>query len=333
MKRQVQEIGVRKWFGDDFISMQDELFAVLEGFFGRYGKQFVLSGCNVDGTTISAGIVGLVDGNGFHLCRFAGATNVTWPVYLYPQKTNDTRLYVDNNVRNVAENWDAIVSASNPGAYFQLAQDGNHYRFEDAIQDSSHRLVSDTEKTSWSGQAASALTSIRGGVAANYDTLKKLYDWINQELSSIDLGEVEESILTTIRGGVAADYDTLEKLRAWVAAQLTGIDTTPDWNAIENKPEFEGAQSLSGTAIDFAAKPVRTKTITENTTLSFTNLTANRVITLLVSGDYALTFPASVKKITGEYDGTVSNLIQLLCVNATSGSEEVWCVINQEAAA
>lgn len=93
--------------------------------------------------------------------------------------------------------------------------------------------------------------------------------------------------------------------------------------------EVTGSSVLTGTDVSWKAEPIRTKTLTAATTLTFSSLIVNKTITLLITGNYALTLPASVKKITGEYDGTKSNLIQFLCVN--TATPEVWCVISQEA--
>ena len=49
---------------------------------------------------------------------------------------------------------------------------------------------------------------------------------------------------------------------------------------------------------------------------------------LVITGDFALTLPSSVKIAAGTYDGTVSNLIQ---VTSTNGSTEQWATISQEA--
>jgi hypothetical protein len=52
------------------------------------------------------------------------------------------------------------------------------------------------------------------------------------------------------------------------------------------------------------------------------------VIDLVIDGNYTLTLPASVKEISGTYDGTVSNLIQIV---STNGATEQWATISQEA--
>lgn len=116
---------------------------------------------------------------------------------------------------------------------------------------------------------------------------------------------------------------------AFVQALISAIDSSPDWAAIENKPIFEGSSALNGTSVDWASFPIRTKTLTASTTLSFTNLVVNKTITLRITGAFALILPASVTQISGEYDGTRINLIQLLCV--ASAPAEVWCVISQPA--
>ncbi len=174
MKRQIQSSGVRKWFGDDWITIQDELLAVLEGFFGGYSQQFILSGCNVDGDDISAGIIGLIDGDGFHLCRFAGVQGTVWPVYFYPEKITENRVYVDNQAKPVTETWNAAASGIDEGGYFELKQNGSSARFTDAIQSANRRFVTDSEKTSYAAQATNAINTIRNGVVAEYDTLAKI---------------------------------------------------------------------------------------------------------------------------------------------------------------
>jgi hypothetical protein len=90
---------------------------------------------------------------------------------------------------------------------------------------------------------------------------------------------------------------------------------------------IEGSADLPGSEIDWSGKPVRTKTLTANTTLTFSSLIVNKTITLRITGAYTLILPASVTTISGEYDGSKVNLIQLLCIN--SAVPEVWAVISQ----
>ena len=92
--------------------------------------------------------------------------------------------------------------------------------------------------------------------------------------------------------------------------------------------EFTTSAALSGTAVDWATAAVFTKTLAANTTLTFSNVSTGMVIDLVISGDYTLTLPTSVKEISGTYDGTVSNLIQIV---STNGATEQWATISQEA--
>ena len=92
--------------------------------------------------------------------------------------------------------------------------------------------------------------------------------------------------------------------------------------------EFTTAAALSGTAVDWATAAVFTKTLSGNTTLTFSNASTGMVIDLVITGNHTLTLPASVKEVTGTYDGTVGNLIQIV---STNGNTEQWATISQEA--
>ena len=95
--------------------------------------------------------------------------------------------------------------------------------------------------------------------------------------------------------------------------------------------EFTTIDALTAAAtvdIDFADAQVYTLTITEATTLTFSNVSTGMVKDIIVTGDFGLTLPTSLKEITGTYDGTVSNLIQVV---STNGATEQWGTISQEA--
>ena len=92
--------------------------------------------------------------------------------------------------------------------------------------------------------------------------------------------------------------------------------------------EFTTAATLSASDVDFSTAQVFTKTLTANDTLTFSNVSTGMVKDLVITGDFTLALPASVKVISGTYDGTVSNLIQIV---ATNGATEQWASISQEA--
>jgi len=92
--------------------------------------------------------------------------------------------------------------------------------------------------------------------------------------------------------------------------------------------EFTTSATISASDVDFSSAAVFTKTLSANTTLTFSNVSTGMVKDLVITGDYTLTLPSSVKTITGTYDGTVSNLIQII---STNGSTEQWATISKEA--
>jgi hypothetical protein len=80
--------------------------------------------------------------------------------------------------------------------------------------------------------------------------------------------------------------------------------------------EFTTTAALA-TNVDFASAQVFTKTLTANTTLTFSNTSIGMVKDLVITGDFVLTLPAGTT-VAGEYDGTVSNLIQIVVTGATT---------------
>jgi hypothetical protein len=80
--------------------------------------------------------------------------------------------------------------------------------------------------------------------------------------------------------------------------------------------------------VDWSLGGIYTKTLTGNTTLTFSNYKLNKAILLKIDGNFTLALPNTVKNILGTYDGTVTNYIFLHCTKATS-TEEVWATISQ----
>ena len=90
--------------------------------------------------------------------------------------------------------------------------------------------------------------------------------------------------------------------------------------------EYTTSAAVAASDIDFSTAQVFTKTLTGATAFTFTNASIGMVKDLLITGDFALTFPTGSKIATGEYDGTVANLIQVLVV----GAADYWITISQE---
>jgi hypothetical protein len=87
-------------------------------------------------------------------------------------------------------------------------------------------------------------------------------------------------------------------------------------------------QAVSSPTVDFSSAQVFTKTLTANENIVFTNYTTGAVKDLIVTGDFTLGFTTgTVNTAAGTYDGTLSNLIQVICVDAATPT--FWVTISQ----
>jgi len=167
-----------------------------------------------------------------------------------------------------------------------------------------------------------AQQTINIGTTANDgtgDPLRTAFDKVNDnftELYSDDAGDVGSIIAGT---GVAVDQATGD---VTVSLADDGVSYA------KMGSEFTTSATISASDVDFSSAAVFTKTLSANTTLTFSSVETGMVKDLVITGDFTLTLPASVKTITGTYDGTVSNLIQIV---STNGSTEQWATISQEA--
>jgi len=146
---------------------------------------------------------------------------------------------------------------------------------------------------------------------AHYQTLKAAP---HSEASSAVL------VLPTASGDLVGTGDT-----GTVATTMVADDAI---NYSKLGAEYTTSAAISASDVDWSSAAVHTKTLSANTTLTFSNVSTGMTVDLVISGNYTLTLPASVKEITGTYDGTVANLIQIV---STNGSTEQWATISQEA--
>ena len=87
--------------------------------------------------------------------------------------------------------------------------------------------------------------------------------------------------------------------------------------------EFTTSAALA-TNVDFSTAQVFTKTLTADTTLTFSNAEIGMVKDLVITGAHTLTLPSG-STVAGTYDGSVSNLIQVV----VTGASEYWFSISQ----
>ena len=92
--------------------------------------------------------------------------------------------------------------------------------------------------------------------------------------------------------------------------------------------EFTTAVALgSGTEVNWASGQVFTKTLGGDTSLTFTGVQTGMQINLVISGNYSLTLPTSVKEITANYVGADGE--QLISIVSTNGATEQFATINK----
>lgn len=156
MKRHVQVPGIRQWAAEDFLELQSEPLKAIDGFFEQYNP-CVLKGCNLtdngNGTyNLTAGLVTLsgTDASGsktFKVVPFSGLVGTPMPVYLTLAYSTVERQYVDGAMKPIAYDYYAAATVVKPTAvpFLELTADAIP-RFEDVIQDSSHRFMTDEER-------------------------------------------------------------------------------------------------------------------------------------------------------------------------------------------
>ena len=150
--------------------------------------------------------------------------------------------------------------------------------------------------------------------AGNGDTLFAAFTKVEAnftELYSDDAGDVGSIIPGS---GIAVDQATGD---VTVSVADDGIDYA------KLGAEFTTSAALS-TNVDFSTAQVFTKTLSGATTLTFSNTAIGMVKDLVITGDHALTLPAG-STVAGTYDGTVSNLIQIV----VTGASTYWYSISQ----
>ena len=158
------------------------------------------------------------------------------------------------------------------------------------------------------------------------DPLRSAMDKTNDNFTELynGAGGVADGAVTTAK--LAADAVDSDKIADGAIDSVHIADDQITYAKLAD--EFTEIEALSGTAVNWDDATVFTKTLGANTTLTFSNAKTGMVIDLVITGDYTLTLPTSVKEISGTYDGTVSNLIQIV---STNGNTEQWATISQEA--
>ena len=145
-----------------------------------------------------------------------------------------------------------------------------------------------------------ALAVTTGKIADDAVTADKLDNAINSEIAANTAKVTNATHTGDVTGATALTIADDVISYAKLGAEFTTTDAQGN---------------VSGTAtLDFASKQIFTATMTADTAFSFSNANIGMVKDLIVTGSFVPSFPVGTKQIAGTYDGTVSNLIQIVAV-------------------
>lgn len=215
MKEFSAQTGGRYTYVDDIINLQDLALAFGNVFDGC--DNFIISGCQVSGSTISAGYV-YINGK-IRYC--AGATGVSkWPMYIYESNSVDKVSYADSGDKVGRNVYACSVGSSVPTANdmltgaapksLSIASDGTAFRLKDAFF-GKYSLLLDTpydsqtvnKKVVFAGDvtASSGLTSKTLAVASGTSSATMAYEADGTFVISSKLsGKQEYKLLMTSDG-------------------------------------------------------------------------------------------------------------------------------------
>jgi hypothetical protein len=202
-----------------------------------------------------------------------------------------------------------------------------------------------------------AKQTVNIGSAANDgtgDPLRTAFDKINDnftELYSDDAGDVNS--VNGATGTVVLDSDDIAEgttneyyTEAKVSANTSVVANTAKVTNATHTGDVTGSTALTiandvidydklgaeftttaavTTALDFSAAQIFTKTMTADTTFTYSNVGIGMVKDFILTGAFVPTFPAGTKTVAGTYDGSVSNLIQIVAV----ASGDYWMSISK----
>ena len=203
------------------------------------------------------------------------------------------------------------------------------------------------------------------GTTANDGTgtpLREAFDMVNDnftELYTDDTGDVDSIIAGT---GIAVDAATGnvtvtnsapdQTVALTGGTSITTSGTYPSFTITNDAPnathtgEVTGSAALTiandiithaklgaeftttgavTTALNFGANQVFTKTMGSDTTFTYSNVGIGMVKDFILTGAFVPTFPSGTKTVAGTYDGSVSNLIQIVAI----ASGDYWMSISK----
>jgi hypothetical protein len=167
------------------------------------------------------------------------------------------------------------------------------------------------------------------------DNFTELYSDENTgEVNSITAGEglSGNAIVGAVILDVNVDDSTIEVASDNIQVKDLGIATGKIANdavtfaKLENRyTALSALGSGSSFSIDFSAATTFTATASANATLTMSNAVQGQVVDIILSGNFTITLAetgSTFNKVgTLSYDGTTTNIIQIICTDDSSGSK------------
>ena len=194
------------------------------------------------------------------------------------------------------------------------------------------------------------------------DPIRDAFDKVNDnftELYTDDAGDVDSIIAGT---GIAVDAATGnvtvtnsapdQTVALTGGTSITTSGTYPNFTITNDAPNATHTGEVTGSAaltiandiithaklgaeftttgtvtteLNFGANQVFTKEMLSDTTFTYSNVGIGMVKDFILTGSFVPTFPSGTKTVAGTYDGSVSNLIQIVAI----ASGDYWMSISK----
>ena len=135
-----------------------------------------------------------------------------------------------------------------------------------------------------------------------------------------------DKLANAINSAITAN--TAKVTNATHSGDVTGATALTIANDIITHAKLGAEFTTTGavtTALDFGANQVFTKTMGSDTTFTYSNVGIGMVKDFILTGAFVPTFPSGTKTVAGTYDGSVSNLIQIVAI----ASGDYWMSISK----
>ena len=163
--------------------------------------------------------------------------------------------------------------------------------------------------------------------AAASSTTRELTDGVGNDLNiQVDTTGRLEAVSFVKTSGTSSQILLADGTVAITLATSFLADDSVTFAKLEDRySELSALGSGTSFALDFSTACTFTATASAAATFTFSNAVQGQVIDLIVTGNYALTFAETGSTFnrvgSTTYDGSATNLIQIVCTDDTSGAK------------